>query len=168
MPMSPFIRELRSRVGSMRLLLPSVTGIVRDADGRVLLVRQRDGDVWSTPGGAIEPDETPGDAVVREVWEETGLHVQPERVLGVYGGPELVVRYENGDETQYVMIVFECVVRSGDLRADEEETIDARFWSRGDAVDLRLADWLVNFIDVFFEPPTGAHFSPATWDPAAS
>lgn len=92
----------------MRLLLPSVSAHVFDATGRLLLVRQREGGVWSTPGGLIEPDERPADAAVREAWEETGLVIRPERLLGAYGGPECVVRYQNGDEVQYVIIAVGC------------------------------------------------------------
>ena len=77
MAMSAYMRKLRAHIGSARLLAPSVTGIVRGAEGRVLLVRQSDDKRWSTPGGAIEPDESPADAVVREVWEETGTHRCP-------------------------------------------------------------------------------------------
>ena len=79
MAMSPYIRRLRAHVGSARLLMPSVSGIVRAAGNRLLLVQQRDDGMWSTPGGSIELDETPADAVVREVWEETGLLVAPRR-----------------------------------------------------------------------------------------
>ena len=50
----------------MRLLLPSVSVHVFDVAGRLLLVRQRDSGVWSTPGGLIEPDERPADAAARE------------------------------------------------------------------------------------------------------
>ena len=56
MPMSPYVAGLRARIGKSRLLLPSVTAIIYGERGEILLVRQRDGDVWSTPGGAIEPD----------------------------------------------------------------------------------------------------------------
>jgi 8-oxo-dGTP pyrophosphatase MutT (NUDIX family) len=63
-----------------------VTAIVFGARGEILLVRQRDGGVWSTPGGSVEPDEDPVDAVVRETWEETGLLVQPVALIGVFGG----------------------------------------------------------------------------------
>ncbi|HEV3049610.1 MAG TPA: NUDIX domain-containing protein, partial [Longimicrobium sp.] len=129
MPISPYVRELRERVGSRRLLLPSVTALMYDDRGGLLLVRQRDGGVWSTPGGVMEPDETPADAAVREAWEETGLMVEPRRVFGVYGGPEFIVRYPNGDESQYVMIVFECAVVGGTLRPDDDETLEVRYWT---------------------------------------
>jgi ADP-ribose pyrophosphatase YjhB (NUDIX family) len=142
MPMSTYLRKLREMVGPTRLLLPSVSAHVFDVEGRLLLVRQRDMGVWSTPGGMIEPGERPADAVVREVWEETGLRVTPERVSAVYGGPEFDVRYSNGDLTQYVIVAFACAVTGGELAPDLDETIEARFWSLAEATGLPLADWL--------------------------
>jgi len=92
--------------------------------------------VWSTPGGTIELNETPADAVVREVWEERGLFVTPRRLFAVYGGPSFVVRYPNGDETQYISAMFECDVVSGGLRPDGEETAAAKFWTYAEGRQL--------------------------------
>ena len=86
MALSPYIRDLRAHVGSARLLLPSVSGHVFDEESRLLLVQQREGGIWSTPGGVIELDEHPADAAIREMWEETGLEVRIDCLLGVYGG----------------------------------------------------------------------------------
>lgn len=166
MPISPYVRSLREQVGSARLLLPSVTALVYDDDGRLLLVRQRDGGVWSTPGGAMEPDETPADAAAREAWEETGLIVEPRRVFGVYGGPEFIVRYSNGDESQYVMIAFECEVRGGALQADDDETTEVRFWSADEAAALPLTPWLQTMLPTFFTRPAATDFAPRRWQPA--
>jgi 8-oxo-dGTP pyrophosphatase MutT (NUDIX family) len=127
MGISPYVARLRARVGRERLVLPSVTGILYDPSGAILLARHREGNVWSTPGGTVEPDESPADAVIREVREETGLRVRPLRVLGVFGGPTFVVRYPNGDESQYVMTVFECTVEEGDPRPDHDETVELRW-----------------------------------------
>src|SRR5919202_1809733 len=121
---------------------PPATALVFDDAGRLLLVRQGDLDVWSTPGGAMELGESPADAVVREAWEETGLAVEPLRIAGVYGGGEYVVRYPNGDETQYVMIVFQCAARGGVPRADGEETLEVRYCAMDDARALPLTPWL--------------------------
>jgi ADP-ribose pyrophosphatase YjhB (NUDIX family) len=165
MAMSPYLRRLREQVGHARLLLPSVSAHVFDADGRLLLVRQRDLEIWSTPGGMIEPDERPADAVVREVWEETGLRVRPERISGVYGGPEFVVTYSNGDETQYVIIAFACTVTGGALRHDTDETVEARFWSREDADRLPLASWLRSVLPRVYGR-TGDVFDPPGWTPS--
>lgn len=167
MAMSAYMRNLREHIGSARLLAPSVTGIVRAAGGRVLLVRQSDDQRWSTPGGSIEPDESPADAVVRELWEETGLVVTPRRVIAVHGGPGFVVRYPNGDETQYVSIIFECDVIAGDLRADGEEIEAARYLTLSEASRLPLASWLPAILPRLFEQDDATWFAPATWRPAA-
>jgi 8-oxo-dGTP diphosphatase len=164
--MSSYVRQLRAVVGARRLLLPSVTGVVRDAAGGLLLVQHRDDGRWATPGGMIEPGETPADAVVREVWEESGLLVVPERVLAVYGGAAFVVRYPNGDESQYVSTVFACAVCSGAPRGDGAETLAARFFAEADARALPLPSWLVDLLPLFFEPPRAeAWFEPPHWTP---
>ena len=165
MPISHYVRQLRERVGSARLLLPSVTALLYDDDGGLLLVRQRDGEVWSTPGGSMEPDETPADAAVREAWEETGLLVEPQRVLGVYGGPEFVVRYPGGDETQYVMIVFGCEITDGSPHPDGDETVGVRFWREDEAARLPLAAWLRPMLPTFYRRPLAADFHPPSWHP---
>jgi 8-oxo-dGTP diphosphatase len=157
---SPYVRGLRARVGSLRLLLPSVAALVLDGAGRLLLVRQADDGVWSLPGGVVEPDEAPADAVVRETWEETGLAVEPVRLAAVHGGPEFVVRYPNGDETQYVIVVFACEVRGGAPRADGDETTDVAFFSAEEVRALPLAPWLAGVIGGYFDPAGSPPFAP--------
>jgi 8-oxo-dGTP pyrophosphatase MutT (NUDIX family) len=66
MGMSEYIREIRNKIGHTLLQMPSVTIVSFDDTGRVLLVENRDTDLWVVPGGAIEPGETPADAAVRE------------------------------------------------------------------------------------------------------
>ena len=120
MPISNYIRDLRKAVGTRLLQIPSVTILIWDEEERLLLVRQRDPPIWSTPGGTIEPGEKPADAALREAWEETGLLVRLTRMVGAFGGPEFVTSYENGDEVSYVQIVFDAVTESGALRIDED------------------------------------------------
>lgn len=141
MPMSPYLRRLRARVGHELLVLPAVTGLVFDAAGDVLLVRQAENGDWAPPGGAIEPDESPHDAVVREVREETGLVVEPIALRGVFGGPELRVRYPNGDETAYVTAIFECEPRGGALAPDGDEVLEARFVAPAALATVTLSGW---------------------------
>src|SRR5439155_21991048 len=121
MVMSPHVRRLRAALGSELLVLPSVTGVIFDDRDRMLLV-EVEGGLWTAPGGVIEPDETPADAVVREVWEETGLYTRPVRLLGVFGGPDCSVVYPNGDRASYVMSVFECQILGGTLTGTSDET----------------------------------------------
>lgn len=52
---------------------PSARGLIQDEAGRVLLVYERDGEIWTLPGGRIDYQEKAMEAVVREVFEETGI-----------------------------------------------------------------------------------------------
>ena len=161
MAMSSYLRTLRAQVGNMRLLMPSVSAVVRDNAGRIVLVQQVDDGRWSTPGGSIELGESPADAVVREALEETGLLVTPTRIVAVFGGPDFVVRYPNGDETQYVSTAFECVIRGGELRAGDDEVCAARFWALEEARKLSLSPWLERVLPPLYEQERVPWFAPA-------
>lgn len=165
MAISPYVRVLREYVGTMQLQLPSVSAHIFDAEGRLLLVRQRDSDSWSTPGGLVEPAERPADAVVREAWEETGLMVTAERIVGVYGGPEFVVNYPGGDETSYVITAFLCTVTGGTLRSHTDETSDSRFCSEAEAGVLPLTGWLRSVLRDVYAPLPEAGFHEQSWSP---
>ena len=139
MPISDYLRDLRALVGSRLLLLPGVAGIVRDADDRVLFIRRADNGKWGLPAGAIDPGETPADAVAREVREETGLEVRPARIAGVFGGAGFRVRYENGDEAEYTVIVFDCEVVGGALSPIDGEALELRYFAPEEAPQLQVA-----------------------------
>lgn len=53
-------------------------------DGQILLVRERADGRWSLPGGWIDMNESPGEAVVREIQEETGYTTKALKLLAVY------------------------------------------------------------------------------------
>jgi 8-oxo-dGTP diphosphatase len=59
--------------------------IIFNEESLVLLSHRRDMDAWNLPGGGLEPGELPNEGVCREVLEETGLIVEVERLVGVYG-----------------------------------------------------------------------------------
>jgi ADP-ribose pyrophosphatase YjhB (NUDIX family) len=84
--------------------------VICDGVGRVLLCHRRDYDVWNLPGGGVEVGETPWDAVVREVREETGLEVVVERLAGVYCWPA------DGE----VIFSFVCRPTGGRLSTSDE------------------------------------------------
>ncbi|MEV4672142.1 NUDIX domain-containing protein [Actinomadura sp. NPDC049382] len=69
----------------------SVTGVVVREDGRVLAIQRADDGRWVPPGGVLELDETPQQGVAREVMEETGIVVEPGRLVGVYKNMRLGV-----------------------------------------------------------------------------
>lgn len=165
MPMSDYMRKLRERVGGRLLEVPAASVVARDQQGRVLLVRHENDDAWVTPGGAVEPTETPADAAVRELWEEAGLEVELTRILGVYGGPEFVVTYRNGDRTSYLMVVFEGCPVGGDLRPDGVETLEARYFTRAELQGLARPRWLDEILEDAFADRSTTAFRPPRWSP---
>ena len=108
MPISPYIQDLRERVGQGLLLLPGVTAVVFDDAGRVLLNERSDNGEWALIAGVMDPGEQPAETIVREVYEETAVHVVPERVLAL---PARLERHppvrEVNELAQHVKVVRE-------------------------------------------------------------
>ena len=136
MASSDYVVSLRRRVGHDLLLMPGAAAVVFDGEGRVLVQQRAESGEWSLPGGAIEPGETPAEAVRRELREETGLDVEPVRIAGVFGGRAHRITYPNGDEAEFTSIVFECRVRGGELRGRDGETARLRWCAPDEMPEL--------------------------------
>ncbi len=131
MPIPDYILKLRSKVGHTLLLLPGVTAVVCNDRGELLLQRRSDTGEWSLLSGVIDPGEEPADTVIREVQEETGLTVIPERLSGVYSGPDFYRHYPNGDEAIYVDFTFVCrLIGENTPRINDDESLELRYFAR--------------------------------------
>lgn len=165
MPMSDHLRAVRAKVGHDLLVMPSVTGLVFDDRGRLLVARHSNAGLWVAPGGAVDPDESAVDAVVREVWEETGLHVEPVSLAGVFSGPDFRVLYRNGDETTYVMTCFECRVLGGTPKPDGEEILELRYVDAAELAQLPLSRWARGLLPELMARRGEPFIPPVTWRP---
>jgi hypothetical protein len=120
MAVPDYIANLRKHVGHDLLWLPSVSAVVLN-DARELLLGQRaDDGRWSVISGFVEPGEQPAPAVVREVFEETGVRVVPDRISSVLSHPHT---YPNGDQCQYLNIGFRCRLGPGQRRRVAGRTV---------------------------------------------
>jgi 8-oxo-dGTP pyrophosphatase MutT (NUDIX family) len=144
--MSPYLKDLRERVGHELLLLPSVAVLVCDPDDRLLMVQEAQTGLWQTVGGAIEPDEAPEDAAIREAEEEAGIRVQIDRVRAVVGGPRYRLQYPNGDLVSYVSVVSDARVLAGTAHPDSDETVAASWFSVSELSELGLSDFTVTLL----------------------
>ncbi len=107
---------------------PSVSAVIRDGRGHVLLGRRADSREWGLPGGNVEIGESVADAIRREVREETGLEVTLVGLVGVYSDPAWqVVRYPDGRVVHYVTSLFECRATGGAL-ATSPETLELGYF----------------------------------------
>ena len=168
MPMSEYIRGLREKIGTMLLEVPTVSVLTFDEHERVLLVRHVEGNDWTTPGGMIEPYETPSNAAVREMWEETGLYVELTHVIGVFGGELCSSTYANGDKVAWVSTVFGARPVSGILKPDGEETLEAKYFDRSEANEIRCKQHVRLFLDAAYSSNHAAHFQQASWQPTGT
>jgi ADP-ribose pyrophosphatase YjhB (NUDIX family) len=103
-------------------LVPAASAIVVDDAGRILLQRRTDNALWSIPGGAMEVGESIAETVVREVKEETGLDVAPERLVGIYSNPRHVVEYADGEVRQQFSVCFACRLVGGQPATSHESS----------------------------------------------
>ena len=86
-------------------------------DGRALIIRRGKEPLfgrWTVPGGTVELGETLEEALVREMEEETGLHVEPVEVLTVF---DRIQREDGRVVYHYVIVDYLCRWRSGEARA---------------------------------------------------
>ena len=163
MSMSDYLRRLRQKVGHDLLLLPSAAVAVLDERGRLLLGRHSDRNVWVIPGGLVEPEEPPSDAAVRETFEETGLIVELTSILGVLGGPNLVVDYANGDRASYVGTIFRGKVIGGEHRPDGVEIVELNYFSREELAAVHHARWMDAVTPLLFSSDGPPYFQPPVW-----
>ena len=92
---------------------------------KILLIQRKDLEVWSLPGGFVDPEETVAQAAVREVAEETGVEAELTRMVGVYSSPQWG---NGGDHT----VVFAAARTGGELRRQESEVKDVGFFDPDD------------------------------------
>jgi 8-oxo-dGTP pyrophosphatase MutT (NUDIX family) len=151
------MRGIREKVGTDLVLIPSVTGAIFDSASRLLLAKHPDG-LWTMPGGALDPGESPAQGVVREVSEETGLEVLPRKILGVFGGQDFFLTYPNGDELAYIMTVFECELVGGVARPDMEEVFELGYFTLEEMAGLKVPHWTQSVFTRIFERPSEAAF----------
>lgn len=139
MPIPEYVQRLRSKVGADLLWLPAVVGVVLDDAGRLLLTHRVDNGQWGLPGGILEPGEQPATGVVREIAEETGVQVEVLALTSATSGG--VIRYGNGDLSQYLVLTFRCrpVGGAAEAHAADDENHDVH-WFAPDEVPQPLSD----------------------------
>ncbi|QFY43263.1 NUDIX domain-containing protein [Candidatus Methylospira mobilis] len=132
-----YLMGVRRKFGQGLLLNPSVAAVVLDESKRLLL-QEKFNEAWSLPAGAIESGESPREAVIREVWEDTGYNVTVKSIIDVFGGREFRYTYPNGDRIEYAVTLFHCEITSGDSPFIDTETKSIRYFSENEMPALAL------------------------------
>jgi ADP-ribose pyrophosphatase YjhB (NUDIX family) len=96
-------------------------------EDRILLVQEREGESWSLPGGWVDVNESPAEAVAREVREESGYTVRPAKLLGLYDRD----RRKFPPHLWHIWkVFFLCELEDDEQRPLGYETVDSGFFGR--------------------------------------
>jgi 8-oxo-dGTP pyrophosphatase MutT (NUDIX family) len=125
-----------------------VAAVIRDDLGRLLLQEKSSGEASSLPAGSIELGESPQEALLREVLEETGFTASIERTIGVFGGNSFRYSYPNVNQVEYVVALFLCQIIGGSGRQSDAETRSLRYFEHAALPDLALPYPLDALFDV--------------------
>lgn len=139
------------RIGRTARLTPGTAAVIFDPSRlRILLTRRSDNGRWCLPGGRIEPGESAAEGCVREVLEETGLHVQITQLIGIYTSPHIVIEYPDGGRRQPIGMCFEAAITGGALGLSNETT-EAGFFSLEQSRTMDIVEHHVQRITDAFE-----------------
>ncbi len=131
MPISDYVKGIRAKIGNDLLILTGSSAVVVNDRSEVLLQLRSDYPIWTIPGGQLDPGEDFASCVVREVREETGIDVFPERIVAVLSGSDHLHTYANGDQIAGVNICFCCrPCDDKQPQPNDDESLDARYFSR--------------------------------------
>jgi 8-oxo-dGTP pyrophosphatase MutT (NUDIX family) len=133
-----YMSRLRKKVGNDLILSPSVGAVIHNHEGELLLQEKSSGEAWSLPAGGIELGESPQEAIIREVMEETGYAVRIHAILGVFGGQAFRYTYPSGDRVEYVATLFQCKIIGGSGVPIDSETKSIRYFKRNEMPELAL------------------------------
>ncbi len=126
MAVPDFVLALREKIGHAPLWLSGVSAVVL-RDNEVLLVRRADNGAWTPVTGIIDPGEQPAVAAERETLEEAGVVVIAESLAWVQ--VLSMITYDNGDQSQYLDLVFRCSYVSGDPFPVDGENSEAAWFA---------------------------------------
>jgi ADP-ribose pyrophosphatase YjhB (NUDIX family) len=134
----------------------AVAAIVANEQGELLLTQRADSGVWLYPVGYADVGYSPAEIAVKEVYEETGIEVEPVSLIAVFDGLRLGFA-----RVPLYSLVFHCRMLGGELTGHPLETRQVGFYPR-DALPQPLAGG-ARWVDTAFAAING-ETRPADFD----
>ena len=113
-------------------IVPSVSVVVTNHSGQILLIRRTDNDNWALPGGAIDIGESLPQAALRETREETGIDCEITGLSGIYTDPGHVILYTSNGEVRQEFSIVLTARATGGRPTPSSESSDVRWVAPAD------------------------------------
>lgn len=109
--------------------------------GKLLLEKRRDSDIWGLIGGGCKKTETGREAIARETWEELGLRIPKEKFekLAVYDNPGRIAAYRDGSIWRMVIVVYGLDFAEEPAMRISAESKDLRFFTKEELRGIEIA-----------------------------
>ncbi len=109
--------------------------------GKLLLEKRQDSDIWGLIGGGCRRKETGREAIARETYEELGLRIPKENFekLAVYDNPGRIAAYRDGSIWRMVIVVYGLDFSEEPEMRISSESKDLRFFSKEELKDVEIA-----------------------------
>ena len=110
-------------------------------NGKLLLEKRRDSDIWGLVGGGCKKYETGRDAIAREAYEELGVRIPKDKFekLKVYDDPGRIAAYRDGSIWRMVIVVYGYDFPEEPTLRISSESKDLRFFSKEEIKDIEIA-----------------------------
>ena len=123
-------------------------------NGKLLLEKRRDSDIWGLVGGGCKKYETGRDAIVREAYEELGVRIPKAKFqkLAVYDNPGRIAAYRDGSIWRMVIVVYGYDFPEEPVLRISSESKELRFFNKEEIAEIEIAithadivaDWFTN------------------------
>ena len=123
-------------------------------NGKLLLEKRRDSDIWGLVGGGCKKYETGRDAIVREAYEELGIRIPKDKFqkLAVYDNPGRIAAYRDGSIWRMVIVVYGYDFPEEPVLRISSESKELRFFDKEEIANIEIAithadivaDWFTN------------------------
>lgn len=109
--------------------------------GKLLLEKRRDSDIWGLVGGGCKKTETGREAIARETYEELGIRIPKDKFqkLKIYDNPGRIAAFRDGSIWRMVIVVYGYDFPEVPQMRISSESKDLRFFTKEELTDLEIA-----------------------------
>ena len=120
--------------------------------GKLLLEKRRDSDIWGLVGGGCKKYETGREAIAREVYEELGVRIHKDKFekLKVYDDPGRIAAYRDGSIWRMVNVIYGYEFTEEPTLRISSESRELRFFTTEEIKDIEIAITHADIVDDWF------------------